>query len=162
MIDEKGFRLNVGLVICNDQGEVFWGRRVGQDDSWQFPQGGIDRNEPIEQCVYRELWEEVGLMPKDVEILGSTKNWLYYNLPDTYQQNNRNRHFVGQKQRWFLLKLNSDESAIDLNRFKKPEFADWRWVSYWYPIDQVIFFKQQVYRLALSQLYPLLPRPFAE
>lgn len=158
MLDEKGFRFNVGIIICNDAGQLFWGKRVGQENSWQFPQGGLEENEPIEASLYRELWEEVGLMPKDVQILGSTKNWLYYNLPDDYQSQNPGRFFAGQKQRWYLLKLDTDESKIDLDRHEKPEFSDWQWVSYWYPINQVIYFKQEVYREALDQLHRFLPR----
>ncbi len=80
MIDADGFRANVGIVICNKMGQVFWARRYGQH-SWQFPQGGIDEGESAEQAMYRELHEEVGLTPKDVTILSVTRNWLRYKLP---------------------------------------------------------------------------------
>ena len=70
MIDTDGFRANVGIVICNKIGQVFWARRYGQH-SWQFPQGGIDEGETVEQAMYRELHEEVGLTPKDVSILSA-------------------------------------------------------------------------------------------
>ena len=73
MIDAEGFRANVGIIICNKQGQVFWARRYGQH-SWQFPQGGIDQGENPEQAMYRELHEEVGLKPADVELLGVTRN----------------------------------------------------------------------------------------
>lgn len=71
MIDDDGYRPNVGIVICNRQGEVLWARRYGQH-SWQFPQGGINPGETPEQAMYRELFEEVGLNKKDVRILAST------------------------------------------------------------------------------------------
>ena len=58
MIDPDGFRPNVGLILTNELGQVLWARRIGQD-SWQFPQGGIQRNESPEQALYRELHEEV-------------------------------------------------------------------------------------------------------
>ncbi|MBT8439556.1 MAG: NUDIX domain-containing protein, partial [Gammaproteobacteria bacterium] len=51
MIDSEGFRANVGIIICNDKRELFWGRRVGQD-AWQFPQGGINADETPEQAMY--------------------------------------------------------------------------------------------------------------
>lgn len=80
MIDDDGYRPNVGIVICNRQGQVMWARRYGQH-SWQFPQGGINPGESPEQAMYRELFEEVGLSRKDVRILASTRNWLRYKLP---------------------------------------------------------------------------------
>ncbi|MFQ3190305.1 MAG: putative (di)nucleoside polyphosphate hydrolase, partial [Paraglaciecola sp.] len=67
MIDAEGFRANVGIVICNELGQVFWARRYGQH-SWQFPQGGIDEGETAEQTMYRELHEEVGLKPEHVKV----------------------------------------------------------------------------------------------
>ena len=59
MIDSEGFRPNVGIVICNKQGQLLWAKRIGQS-AWQFPQGGIKAEESLEQALYRELDEEVG------------------------------------------------------------------------------------------------------
>jgi len=79
MIDSDGYRLNVGIILSNDEGRLFWARRIGQD-AWQFPQGGIDKEESPEQAMYRELKEETGLDPNDVDILGCTQDWLKYNF----------------------------------------------------------------------------------
>ena len=72
VIDENGYRLNVGIILTNHKGQLFWGRRVGQD-AWQFPQGGIHENETIEETLFRELHEEVGLIAKDVTIIAESK-----------------------------------------------------------------------------------------
>ena len=72
IIDSHGFRLNVGIILANDNGQVFWGKRVNQD-AWQFPQGGVNEDEDVEQTLYRELKEEIGLSEDDVSILGRTK-----------------------------------------------------------------------------------------
>src|SRR5690606_15101261 len=80
VIDSDGFRPNVGIILTNGLGQVLWARRIGQE-AWQFPQGGIQRNESPEQALFRELHEEVGLMPEDVEILACTRGWLRYRLP---------------------------------------------------------------------------------
>ena len=82
VIDKQGFRPNVGIVIANGEGQVLWGRRVGGSDSWQFPQGGIHGGETPEQAMYRELDEEVGLQPEQVQILGEARDWLRYRLPE--------------------------------------------------------------------------------
>jgi putative (di)nucleoside polyphosphate hydrolase len=158
MIDADGFRANIGIVICNDHGQLLWARRIRQD-AWQFPQGGIKQNEPPEQALFRELQEEVGLRESDVSILGRTQDWLHYRLPKKYVRSEQSPTCIGQRQLWYLLRLISAEQNIHLNRSEHPEFDHWRWVNYWYPIRGVVDFKQAVYRQALSELAPLLFAP---
>ncbi|RKS86804.1 putative (di)nucleoside polyphosphate hydrolase [Orbus hercynius] len=150
MIDNDGYRPNVGIIICNRQSQVLWARRFGQN-SWQFPQGGINNNETPEQAMFRELNEEVGLLPKDVKILSVTNGWLRYKLPKRMVRWDNEPVCIGQKQKWFLLELISDASAINLSLTSTPEFDDWKWVSYWYPVRQVIAFKRDVYRKAMKE-----------
>jgi putative (di)nucleoside polyphosphate hydrolase len=151
MIDADGFRANVGIIICNNQGQLLWTRRYGQT-SWQFPQGGVHPGESAEQTMYRELYEEVGLEKDDVRILGSTQHWLKYRLPQRLIRQNSQPLCVGQKQKWFLLQLVSDESRIDFEATSHPEFDGFIWVNYWYPVRNVVNFKRDVYRAALSEL----------
>jgi putative (di)nucleoside polyphosphate hydrolase len=157
VIDSNGYRPNVGIVICNRIGQVLWAKRIGQS-SWQFPQGGIDQDEQIEDALFRELEEEVGLKEADVNVLHQTKEWLHYDLPQNYIRQHKDPVCIGQKQKWFLLSLESAESAVQLKGDVQPEFDDWQWVSYWYPISQVIEFKREVYRRALKELIAPLNR----
>jgi len=150
VIDAEGYRANVGIVIINDSGQVFWARRYGQH-SWQYPQGGVDEGETAEQTMYRELHEEVGLKPENVEIVASTKHWLRYKLPKRLIRHESKPVCIGQKQKWFLLRLISKESSVDLLHSDHPEFDDWRWVSYWYPVRQVVSFKRDVYRKVMKE-----------
>jgi len=152
VIDSDGFRANVGIVLANDRGQVLWARRVGGRDAWQFPQGGIDAGELPEQALYRELHEEVGLSRDAVEVLGSTRGWLRYRLPRRFIRKGQKPLCIGQKQKWFLLRMLKDDAAVQLDRSGKPEFDHWQWVSYWYPLDQVISFKREVYRKAMKEL----------
>ena len=151
MIDSEGFRLNVGIVICNTAGQLLWAKRIGQS-SWQFPQGGIKHNESAEDALYRELEEEVGLRQQHVSLLHQTDDWLHYRLPENYIRRHKSPLCIGQKQKWFLLGLKGAEADIALSRSGTPEFDDWRWVNFWYPVEQVIEFKRDVYRAALEQL----------
>jgi putative (di)nucleoside polyphosphate hydrolase len=155
VIDAEGFRANVGIIICNKMGQVFWARRYGQH-SWQFPQGGIDQGETAEQAMYRELHEEVGLLEKDVSIVGVTRNWLRYKLPKRLVRKGSSPVCIGQKQKWFLLTLKCDEKDVDLLQSGHPEFDDWRWVSYWYPIRNVVSFKRDVYRKVMKEFSPIV------
>jgi putative (di)nucleoside polyphosphate hydrolase len=157
VIDSQGYRANVGIILTNDAGSLFWARRIGQN-AWQFPQGGIRPNESPWDALFRELAEEVGLSEADVEVIGCTRGWLRYRLPDRFVRRCCAPLCIGQKQKWFLLRLTGDEDRVRLDLSDKPEFDHWRWVSYWYPLSQVVSFKREVYR---SALYELAPRLFA-
>ena len=162
MLDREGYRPNVGIVLLNARNEVFWGKRVGQH-SWQFPQGGIQHGESPEQAMYRELQEEVGLLPEHVQIIGRTRDWLRYDVPEEYlrRQHATSVHratYRGQKQIWFLLRLVGLDSDIQLRASEHPEFDAWRWVPFWIQLDGVIDFKREVYQLALSELARYLAR----
>ena len=157
MIDSDGFRPNVGIILVNSLGQVLLARRCGQD-AWQFPQGGINADETAEQAMYRELHEEVGLTKKDVEILGVTRGWLRYRLPKRMIRRNQFPLCIGQKQKWFMLRMLSRDEAVKIDCSDTPEFDGWRWVSYWYPVGQVVSFKKEVYRKAMRELSPRLTR----
>ena len=154
MIDEHGYRPNVGIILCNRDNHVFWARRSGQD-GWQFPQGGIRPQENVERAMFRELREEVGLAPLHVEILGRTRDWLHYDIPSGYRRN-PNNPFRGQKQIWFLLRLLGRDEDVRLDLSQRPEFDDWCWIEYWGALENIISFKREVYRRALAELEPLL------
>lgn len=158
MIDEDGYRPNVGIIVANELGQVLWAKRIGQD-AWQFPQGGIMSAESPEEALYRELREEIGLEPDHVQIVGTTRGWLRYKLPKRLLRDNRSS-FVGQKQKWFLLKMLTEDGAVCFDHSGSPEFDHWRWVSYWYPLGQVVSFKQDVYRRAMKELAPYLSKCF--
>jgi putative (di)nucleoside polyphosphate hydrolase len=145
----------VGIILSNAERRLFWGRRVGQN-AWQFPQGGIKEQESPLDAMFRELEEEVGLLPDQVKVLGSTRGWLRYRLPKRFIRRHCGPVCIGQKQRWFLLQVNCAEEAFCLDRCEKPEFDAWRWVGYWQPLREVVYFKRRVYERALGELEPLL------
>jgi putative (di)nucleoside polyphosphate hydrolase len=157
VIDEAGYRANVGIILLHPkQQKVLWARRIRQK-SWQFPQGGLNEGDSALSALYRELWEEVGLRPTDVEIIAATKSWFKYRLPEVLLRKMEST-YIGQKQKWFLLRLRGHDDKINLAATTSPEFDDWRWVEYWYPLNQVIAFKRHVYRKALEMFYPLLKK----
>ncbi len=157
MIDRDGYRPNVGIVLCNRRNEVFWGKRV-KEHSWQFPQGGIKHGETPEEAMYRELTEEIGLLRKHVRILGRTRDWLRYEVPEQWIRREWRGAYRGQKQIWYLLRLVGRDTDVSLRASDHPEFDAWRWSEYWIPMENVIDFKRDVYKLALTELAPFLKR----
>lgn len=150
MIDLQGFRLNVAIVLVNHQDQVLLAKRIKQN-AWQLPQGGVNENEDLLTALYRELHEEIGLDSKDVSVIASTKHWLRYKVPARMLRQ-VDPLFVGQKQKWFLLRFNGEDQQIRFDITAKPEFDSWQWVSYWYPLRIVVDFKKQVYLKALREL----------
>ncbi len=157
MLDREGFRPNVGIILLNQKNQVFWGKRI-RTHSWQFPQGGIDRGESPEQAMFRELHEEVGLLPEHVRIVARTRDWLRYEVPDRFIRRDARGHYKGQKQIWYLLQLVEPDWNINLRATSHPEFDAWRWNDFWVPLDVVVEFKRGVYEMALTELSRFLPR----
>ena len=157
MLDREGFRPNVGIILLNAHNEVFWGKRL-REHSWQFPQGGIKYGETPVQAMYRELHEETGLLPEHVKVVGRTRDWLRYEVPDKFIKREVRGHYRGQKQIWFLLRMVGRDCDICLRATDHPEFDAWRWNEYWVPLDAVIEFKRDVYQLALTELSRFLRR----
>jgi putative (di)nucleoside polyphosphate hydrolase len=165
MLDRDGYRPNVGIVLANQRNEVFWGKRVNQH-AWQFPQGGIQHGETPAQAMYRELEEEIGLQQAHVRVLGRTREWLRYDVPERWSRHREvagareatgpRNPYRGQKQIWFLLRMTGRDCDVRLRASGHPEFDAWRWNEYWVPLDAVIDFKREVYRQALIELHRFL------
>jgi len=166
MLDRDGYRPNVGIVLANQRNEVFWGKRVNQH-AWQFPQGGIKHGETPVQAMYRELEEEIGLQQAHVRVLGRTREWLRYDVPERWSRHRDGpgreppaepsaRAYRGQKQIWFLLRMTGRDCDVRLRASGHPEFDAWRWNDYWVPLESVIEFKREVYRQALIELHRYL------
>ena len=158
MLDREGFRPNVGIILLNHRNQVFWGKRI-RTHSWQFPQGGIKYGETPEQAMFRELHEEVGLLPDHVRIVARTRDWLRYEVPQHFIRKDARGHYKGQKQIWYLLQLPGHDWDLNLRATNHPEFDAWRWNDYWVPLDVVVEFKRGVYEMALTELARYLPRP---
>ena len=156
VFDNKRYRLNVGMVVVNQRGQLFWGRRSDLPDAWQFPQGGLLVGETPQEALYRELQEELGLPPEAVELLYEMPQWLSYPLPKRLQQYGSKPFCLGQRQKWFLLRLLADDQEIRLDYSPKPEFDEWCWVDYWYPLKHVVAFKRNVYQKVLTSFENLI------
>ena len=130
--------------------------------NWQFPQGGIDKNEDIFIAALRELYEEVGIEENKVKLIKESDHWYKYDLPKKYKRNNFLwEDFRGQKQKWFLFKL-IEKTEIDLNNENNPEFDEFNWVDYWKPLDEIVDFKKEIYEKVLTELEPAYKLEFSK
>lgn len=153
----KRYRRNVAAVIFDESRNrvLMFHRADLRKKSWQFPQGGVDPGESEEQAVLRELKEEIG--SNDVTILRQSAKRTRYRFPKSVrlqmQKKRKWRDYVGQEQRWFLVRLNHDTDELSLkNEGYQQEFNDFRWMSPRQGLRKVVGFKQKAYRKGLKRL----------
>ncbi|ESQ92726.1 RNA pyrophosphohydrolase [Asticcacaulis sp. AC460] len=157
MTAPTGYRPNVGVVVFNRDGKVWIGHRYGMagDYAWQFPQGGIDEGEDLEEAARRELYEETGI--KRIDLIGRTKDWVVYDFPaEVLAQGKIGKNFKGQKQIWFAFRFTGDDSEIDLNAHHEQEFSRWEWCDLGSVIDRVVHFKRDSYRQVIKEFQGLV------
>ena len=151
MTDLSLYRPNVGVVLFNLDGRVWYGQRHATPGpyNWQFPQGGVDEGEDLEAAARRELREETGVA--SVELLGRTDDWILYDFPPEAMNNAKAwRGFKGQKQRWFAFRFLGDEAEIDLTADKDVEFDAWRWGDLSEACDLIVPFKRPSYERVVA------------
>ncbi|HEY3888836.1 MAG TPA: RNA pyrophosphohydrolase [Caulobacteraceae bacterium] len=143
MADLSLHRPNVGIVLFHADGRVWYGRRSNAvpPHNWQFPQGGVDQGEDLEDAARRELREETGV--RSTSLLGRTEEWVAYDFPADVAPNKKG--WIGQKQIWFALRFEGDESEIDLDGHEFAEFDAWRWGRLAEAPDLVVPFKRSAY-----------------
>ena len=148
MPPNDGYRPNVGIVLVNPAGKVFWARRINQR-FWQFPQGGILDGESPQDAMYRELHEETGIVRDQVQLLARTRDWLRYEVPKYLRRDPKN--YRGQKQIWFLLRFIGGDDDIKLLNSDAPEFEEWKWYDHRRTLREAAFFKRAVYTAVLGE-----------
>ncbi|WP_068311532.1 RNA pyrophosphohydrolase [Polycladidibacter hongkongensis] len=157
MIDLSLYRPCVGIMLINNSGKVWIGKRFGDktpvDDAfaWQMPQGGIDEGEDAQAAALRELFEETSV--RSVEILGQNSGWFSYDFPPEVQFNSKRGRYKGQKQRWFAMRFTGADSEINI--LTPPdghaqEFSEWRWVDADEVPKLIVPFKREVYQQVIA------------
>jgi putative (di)nucleoside polyphosphate hydrolase len=163
-MDGLPYRPCVGVMLINARGLVFIGRRrdkrlkehVAPGHEWQMPQGGIDPGEKPYDAALRELYEETNV--SSVSLLAEASEWLSYDLPNHVTNQSFKGRYRGQRQKWFALRFEGNESEIDIDSpaGHKPEFRDWRWERMDRLAQLIIPFKRPVYERVVEMFSPLI------
>ncbi|WP_230281839.1 RNA pyrophosphohydrolase [Croceicoccus sp. Ery15] len=156
--DPARFRPCAGLMIVNGLGRVFVGKRIDtkEGDWWQMPQGGIDKGEDLHEAAFRELHEETGITREKVEIVATTREELFYELPSHLHGKLWGGKYIGQRQSWFLLRFSGEDADIDLAAHDPAEFSEFRWIEPELLPQLIIPFKQPVYEQVLAEFRDLI------
>ncbi|PTQ74949.1 RNA pyrophosphohydrolase [Celeribacter persicus] len=146
------YRPCVGIMLIDPEGRVFVGERIDTPGAWQMPQGGIDPGEMPQEAALRELWEEIGVTADLVEVLGHTRDWLTYDLPDHLLGKVWKGKYRGQKQLWFLLRFKGTEKDIVLET-DHPEFSHWKWTDSTGLVSDIVPFKRDIYEALVDEFH---------
>ena len=137
------YRSGVGVIVVNQNKKIFVAKRIDNySNAWQMPQGGIEAGEGEDEAALRELAEETSIT--NVKILSKSSKYFYYNLPYKLQKKFWGGKFLGQKQRWYLVKFLGEDKSINIQT-ESPEFSDWKWVDKKDVIDFIVSFKRELY-----------------
>ena len=146
-------RLGVGIALLNHENKIFVGKRIDNPaNSWQMPQGGVDKNEDFLQAAKRELEEETGI--RTVEVIKELNEWMTYDLPKNLLGKLWEGKYRGQKQKWFIMKFLGKNDEINI-KTRHAEFLDWKWIE---PLELpkvAVHFKINVYKKLKEELASL-------
>lgn len=146
------YRPCVGTAMINAHGKVFVGKRIDnkEGDWWQMPQGGVDDGEDLDAAMVRELGEETGVAPDQLEIVSRMEGELYYDLPEELQGKLWGGKYKGQRQSWYLVRFTGEDDDIDLEAHEHPEFCEWKWVDADLLPELIVPFKREVYEAVVA------------
>ena len=148
---ENGYRRGVGVMLLNDRGQVWVGRRIDNtDEAWQMPQGGIDKGEEPWATALRELEEETGIEPRLVEKIADCPERLKYDLPEELRGRLWGGKWKGQLQDWYLCRFLGSDSDVDIAT-RHAEFSHWKWVDPAELPELIVPFKRDLYRRLIAE-----------
>ncbi|NBX53004.1 MAG: RNA pyrophosphohydrolase [Proteobacteria bacterium] len=150
------YRNGIGIILINSNKKIFVGKRIdNQSDAWQMPQGGIDVGEDEDLAMYRELLEETGIKSENVKLIKKSNRYFYYNLPYKLQKKFWGGKYLGQKQRWYLVRFVGTDQDVNISSHE-PEFSEWKWVNSDDLLNLIVSFKRKLYQELITEFSEFL------
>ncbi len=147
------YRPNVAALMVNAHGCLLICERAGLPGAWQFPQGGVDAGETVEEALFREVREEVGLEPGHYEVVGRREGYRYLYPQDVRSRKVRKHGSHGQEQTYFLCRLRPEAPQVNVNQ-RPREFRAYRWIlPEEFDLDWLPPFKRDVYREVMRDFF---------
>lgn len=149
------YRPNVAALVVNSEGNLLICERWTIPGAWQFPQGGVDAGESLEQALFREVREEVGLAPGDYEVIDRREGYRYLYPVHARGKKLRKHGSHGQEQTYFLCQLKEHAPQVNVKQ-KQPEFRAYRWIPpEEFELDWLPVFKRDVYREVMRDFFKI-------
>lgn len=147
------YRPNVAALILNSVGNLLICERMTLPGAWQFPQGGVDAGETLKEALYREVREEVGLLPIHYTVMAQRAGYRYLYPVDAREKKLRKHGNHGQEQTYFLCHLTAQAPAVNVNQ-KPQEFRAYRWIlPQEFDLEWLPEFKREVYRQVMKDFF---------
>jgi len=148
MSKKPEYRPNVAMIIVShnypEKKEIFIAQRNDLLDVWQFPQGGIDKGEEVQEALFREMKEEIGT--NKASIVAEYPEWISYDFPTKIAK--KMKPYKGQIQKYYLMKF-EEGAKINIDT-KHPEFLDYKFVSVKDALETTAEFKKPVYEKVIN------------
>jgi putative (di)nucleoside polyphosphate hydrolase len=121
--DAIQYRLNVAAILRRNSGEILIAERIDIPGAWQFPQGGVDPGETLEETLRRELMEELSVSHEHYVVVEKKGPYRY-----VFGHGGSKKGCRGQCQHYFLVDFTGTDDDIDVAT-ENPEFRSFRWIK---------------------------------
>lgn len=150
---DKPYRLGVNVIIIDKENRFLLIQKVGYaDDQWNCVGGGREKGESLEENMYRELEEELGLKKEDFEQVGISTHKITYDYPPEVALRVNGGKYRGQSYDQVILRFIGGKEKI---KYSEVEFRDHKWVEGSELVKYLVFPNQyDSHRVAIEEVLP--------
>jgi len=134
------YRKGVSALISNKKEEFLLVNLESFEEKYfAVPGGGLEEDETLEDAVYREVHEELGLDKDVLEYVGESIHPLRFTFK-VIKMNRDGKDYVGSERHFFGFRFIGEDNQIKL---QKGEVRAFRWVPF-AELDKYLLFDNQL------------------